>query len=196
MESTYEFKAGSLRAEAVMIQATEDKTKLYLEVTENIGELINVEGISFSINDNMEIDGKLIYFNYDPDLEGLGPFTVNYVDTFGEEIGMRKGFTAIEQYSILAVSTNMDTVRCLDLIIKSILILMRSNPEELNANLLQRVQYGQMDALDTGRMSVDETPELLYGRETIVSYTVSYSLEEPILDTILNAINLNVKFDG
>jgi hypothetical protein len=196
MESTYEFKAGSLRAEAVMIQATEDKTKLYLEVTENIGELINVEGISFSINDNMEIDGKLIYFNYDPDLEGLGPFTVNYVDTFGEEIGMRKGFTATEQYSILAVSTNMDTVRCLDLIIKSILILMRSNPEELNANLLQRVQYGQMDALDTGRMSVDETPELLYGRETIVAYTVSYSLDEIISDTILKAINLNVKFDG
>jgi hypothetical protein len=196
MESTYEFKAGSLHAEAVMIQATEDKTKLYLEVTENIGELINVEGISFSINDNMEIDGKLIYFNYDPDLEGLGPFIVNYVDTFGEEIGMRKGFTATEQYSILAVSTNMDTVRCLDLIIKSILILMRSNPEELNANLLQRVQYGQMDALDTGRMSVDETPELLYGRETIVAYTVSYSLDEIISDTILKAINLNVKFDG
>jgi hypothetical protein len=73
---------------------------------------------------------------------------------------------------------------------------MRSNPEELNANLLQRVQYGQMDALDTGRMSVDETPELLYGRETIVAYTVSYSLDEIISDTILKAINLNVKFDG
>ncbi|MNP64537.1 hypothetical protein D3C76_1600410 [compost metagenome] len=90
----------------------------------------------------------------------------------------------------------MDTVRCLDLIIKSILILMRSNPEELTSNLLQKVQYGQMDALDTGRMSVDETPELLYGRETIVSYTVSYSLDAPILDTILETIKLNVKFDG
>lgn len=184
MESTYSHKGGSLHEEQVTIQSTPEKDRLYFEVENPVGVLINVENLSFAASDNVQIEDKRIYFRYDTDLDGLGPFNIIYMDTTGDEMGVKKGFTTTEHYSILAVSTNMDTVRCLDLIIKSILIMMRSNPEELNTNLLQRVQFGQIDAIDTGRTGSDATPELLYGRETIVSYKVSYSLDAPLLQKL------------
>jgi hypothetical protein len=190
MEGTYDFKQGSLIEDESIIIATPDKDRLFLEVTRPIGELLNVEGLTFSRNDNVEVEGKRIYFNYDSELEGLGPFKVNYMELLGEEQGTQVGFTSTEQYSVLAVSTNMDTVRCLDMIIKSILILMRNNPEELNSHLLQGIQFGQIEEIPVG---TDEKPELLYGRETVVSYTVSYSLDNPLLLQTLEKINVSLK---
>ena len=151
MESSYDFKEGGLNKDDSLILATPEKDRLYLEVPKPIGNLLNIENLTLSRSDNVVIEGNRIYFNYDPDLVGLGPFSVNYEDTLGEEVGTRQGFTTTEHYSVLVVSTNMDTVRCIDLIIKSILILMRSNPEEHTNNLLQRLRFGQVEAIDTGR---------------------------------------------
>lgn len=190
IEETYDFKEGGMRKDSSLILANPEKNRLYFEVEEPIGDLINVEGLTFSTQDNAKVEANRIYFNYDPTLEGLGPFNINYTVMNGDEVGLRKGFTTTEHYSVLAISTNMDTVRCLDLIIKAILILMRDNPEELTHYLLQRLQFGQIEAIPTG---TDEQPELLYGRETIVTYKVSYSLEAPTLG-ILEEIILSLKF--
>lgn len=185
LEGNYDFKEGFLHTESSVIHATAEKDRLYLEVSKPIGELISVEGITFSSSDNVTIEENRVYFRYDESLVGVGPFEVNYVEKLGEEHGSKKGFTATEQYSILVVSTNMDTVRCLDLIIKAILILMRSNPEEQTNYILQETQFGQIEEIDTGRTGSDgATPEILYGRETIVSYKVSYSLDAPTLQSI------------
>jgi hypothetical protein len=181
LEGSYDYKNGLLKEEEVLLTATPEKDRLYFEVSQPIGELINVEGITFAASDNLSVEGKRIYFNYDSDLENIGSFNVNYMETLGDEVGLMKGFTATEHYSILAVSTNMDTVRCLDLIIKAMLILMRSNPEENTNHLLQEMQFGQIEEMNVG---TDVTPELLYGRETIVCYRVSYSLDAPVLKTL------------
>jgi hypothetical protein len=194
LEDTYDFKEGYIQEEQADIQETPEKDRLFLEVSKPIGDLVSVEGLSFAASDNVVVEGNRVYFRYDSDLVGLGPFNVNFIDTLGDEVGLKKGFTTTEHYSVLAVSTNMDTVRCLDLIIKSILILMRDNPEELNHNLLQRIQFGQIQELDTGRTGSDgQTPEMLYGRETIVTYKVSYSLDAPLLQR-LDEIKLNLKY--
>lgn len=194
MEGSYDFKVGGLQTDQATIQALPDNSKLFLEVTKPIGKLDNVENMSFATSDNVTIDGNRIYFTYDQTLVGVGPLTVFYEDTLGAEIGIKQGFTATEHYSVLAVSTNMDTVRCLDLIIKAILILMRSNPDEQTNNLLQRLQFGQIQAQDTGSTGADNSPILLYGRETIVTYTVSYSLDAAITNT-LQTINVNLQAD-
>jgi hypothetical protein len=191
LEGSYEYKNGQLREEEVLITSTPEKDRLYFEVSKPIGELLNVAGMTFAASDNLTIEGNRIYFNYDSDLEGLGSFQVYYMEYLGDEVGLMKGFTATEHYSILVVSTNMDTVRCLDLIIKAILILMRSNPEENTNNLLQEVQFGQVEEMNVG---TDVTPELLYGRETIVCYRVSYSLDAPTLG-VLEKILLNIKHE-
>src|SRR5690606_36644327 len=148
-------------------------------------EIVNIE------DENAEKKGR-IYFKYDPDLLGLEPFNVIYEGKLGKDHGFKMGFTTTEHYSVLVVSTNMDTVRCLDLIVKAILILMRNNPEELNKPVLQRLQFGQIEQVDTGRQKSEGRPELLYGRETIVSYRVSYNLDAPLLQT-LDKIKIKVQ---
>lgn len=194
LEDTYYFKEKGFRSDSTIITATPERDRLYMEVVEDIGELVNIEGLIFADSDNVKIEGKRIYFKYDPELEGL-QFVVNYNATTGaEEQGVKKGFTTVEQYSVLIVSTNMDTVRCLDLIVKAILIMMRDNTEEQNNHLLQRLQFGQIEEIDTGRrvgIGGAEVPEMLYGRETVVTYTVSYSLDVPM--TKLKDIILNTK---
>lgn len=193
IEGTYDFKEGSFFSPKATVQHDLESDRLYLEVEHPIGELINVEGLAFSRNDGVQLEDNRIYFTYDEQLLGL-EFVVNYTASSGDEHGIKKGYTTTESYSILAVSTNMDTVRCLDLIIKSIMILMRANAEENSMYLLQRIQFGQIQEVDTGRTSGDGVPEILYGRETIVTYTVSYTLDAPLLGTI-EKILLNIKYE-
>jgi hypothetical protein len=194
LEGTYDFKEDSFRKEReIVVQADEEKERCFLEVELPIGHLNNVEGLQFSRSDNVEVEANRIYFKYDPELEGL-EFNVNYEaqNPIGEEVGFKKGFTSTEHYSILVVSTNMDTVRCLDLIVKAILILMRSNAEENTNFLLQKLQFGQIEEIPVG---TETTPEILYGRESIVTYTASYSLDAPLLDTVLKEIKLKINFE-
>jgi hypothetical protein len=194
IEGTYDFKQGGLHKDPSYIYETPEQDRLYLEVGYPIGDLLNIENLILTESDSPEVEGNRIYFRHDGDLVGLGPFNVNYVETQGDEQGLNKGFTATEHYSVLAISNNMDTVRCLDLMIKSILILMRSNPEELNYLLLQSLKFGQVEEINVGTTS-DGVPELLYGRETIVTYEVSYSLDAPLLKSF-DEIKLNTRFSG
>ncbi|AEW47223.1 hypothetical protein BCP78_0216 [Bacillus phage BCP78] len=184
-EGTYGFKEGSLIAETSVIHTTPEQDELYFEVSKPIGELVLVEGITFSASDNKRVEGNRIYFAYDPTLAVLtDEFMVTYVEYREEEVGLKQGFTATEHYSVLVVSTNMDTVRCLDLIVKSILIMMRANVEEHTNMLLQRLQFGQIEPVVTGNSADGTVPEILYGRETIVEYKTSYNLDAPLLNKI------------
>ncbi|QFP93367.1 UNVERIFIED_ORG: hypothetical protein Xoosp15_102 [Xanthomonas phage Xoo-sp15] len=194
-EDTYLFKQGAFRVEESLIHVTDDKKRLYFEVSKPIGELEVVKNFEFSREDNVTIEGNRVYFAYDPELATiLDPFTVVYMELVGEEVGLKQGFTATEYYSVLVVSTNMDTVRCLELIVKAIFILMRSNPEELTNNLIQRLKFGQIEEINLGREN-GSNPEILYGRETIVSYKTSYNLDAPLLDK-LEKIMVNMKVKG
>jgi hypothetical protein len=192
LEGTYEHKDGGLKRELITIQHDEQTNTCFFEVEEPIAHknTVRVEGISFAKSDNLTVDNTKVSFKYDPFF--LGDYYVQYEATYGEEIGLKKGFTATEHYSILVVSTNMNTVRCLDLIIKAILILMRSNPEENSSYLLQKLQFGQIEEIPIG---TEQNPEILYGRESIVTYATSYSLDAPILDAVLKNILLNIDYD-
>lgn len=203
LEDTYGFKETGVMAEQSIIKRyEEEENRLYFELSHNIGELITIEGLIFAKSDDVVIKDNKIIFNYDPMLEGRG-FVVKYVATVSEEDentygikrseqGLKKGFTTLEHYSILVLSTNMDVVRCLDLLVKAILIMMRNNPEEHNNLLLQRLQFGQIESIQTNPdESTKARPEILYGRETIVTYKVSYSLDME-LDK-LEEITFNLK---
>ncbi|AGB62601.1 hypothetical protein [Bacillus phage phiAGATE] len=192
LEGDYLFKEEGTVTETSTIQASADNSKLFIEVEKEIGLLINVAEITFATSDNVTTKGNRIYFTYDEELIGMD-VTVHYEVKGDEEAGFKRGFTATEQYSILAISTNMDTVRCLDLIIKAIMILMRSNAEESNNFQLQKLQFGQTEEIP---VNTDVKPEILYGRETIVSYTSSYSLDSPITDAILEHIKVTVHLNN
>lgn len=189
-EGTYEFKQGEFAKESCI--ATKEGDKLFFEVANLIGNLNNVENLMFSVTDGVLVEGNRVYFNYDPDIEGT-EFNVNYTPIEGKEMGITKGFTSHEAYSVTAVSTNMDTVRCIDLLLKAIFILMRDNPEEQTGLLLQRLQFGQIEEIDTGRTGANGAiPEMLFGREIITSYEVSYGLDSPTV-TSLEDIAIRMK---
>jgi hypothetical protein len=195
MEETYDVKETGLIKEQSTIQAEKgDHPRNYFELSKEIGSFNNIEGLIFSTSDHMTIEKNRIYFAYDPTLIGE-TFIVVYTEKLGDEIGMKKGFLSQEHYSVLTVSTNMDTVRCLDQIMKAIFILMRANPEENTNFLLQKLQFGQIEEMKVGG-DEEAVPEILYGRETIVTYTTSYSLDAPITDAILKEILINLKFKG
>jgi len=191
IEGTYEVKEDGVKREMQVIRAEEGNERCYFEVEYPIADLNSVEGFSFAKSDNRTIEKDKIFFKYDASLVGE-EFIINYVASAGDEIGLKKGFTTTEHYSVLVISTNMDTVRCLDLIIKAILILMRNNPQELTSLLLQKVKFGQIEEIPVG---AEENPEILYGRESIVTYRTSYNLDAPILDTVLKHILLNINYD-
>lgn len=199
LEDIYAYKETGINKDKSLVQVTDDGSKLFLEVNNPIGELVNVENLSFSASDKVSTEGNRVYFTKEQNESLLDhEFNVNYIGTSNKNTqGLKKGFTSTEQYTIVALSTNMDIVRCIDLLLKAIFIMMRDNPEELNNHLLQNLQFGQIEELDVGKTDGSpsgKAPELLYGRETIVTYTVSYSLDDPILQK-LKDILVNTELD-
>ncbi|USL89484.1 head-tail connector protein [Bacillus phage vB_BceH_LY2] len=194
-EGTYSFPEGDLIKETSTVQVDTSTGRMYFELSKPIGDIEGVHGIAFGSNE-VKIEGNRMYFDYSETLENTPPFTIYYTEKaqglMSGKQGIKQGFTTTEHYSILVISTNMDTVRCLDLIMKAILILMRSNEEEHTNNLLQKIKFGQIEEINTGTGSDGQTPEILYGRETIVTYTPSYSLDSPILKRITE-FNINSK---
>ncbi|ADH03166.1 gp20 [Bacillus phage W.Ph.] len=202
LESTYSNPEVRLRSQVCDVKIASDE-RMYFEVDYPVSSMESVSNVTFTDKDNITYEGNRIYFNYSSDLEGLGGFTVWYNEASAKssrvgEFGVRSGFTSTEHYSILVISTNMDIVRCLDLLLKAVLIYMRSNAEEQTNYLLQGISYGQMEEMNSKDGS--DTPEILYGRETIVTYTTSYSLDVPIVNKIeeivLNNKNITLNTQG
>lgn len=200
IQDTYPYPQGGITKEQATIKSLEEEGKAYFEVTRKIGELVNVENLAFSRKDNVEVIDNRIVFRYDEDLIGM-KFTVNYIpntyqphkdDTEEDkekgyrQQGLKKGFSATESYSLAVVSKNMDTVRCIDLVMKAVLIMMRDNAEEQNNTLLQSLQFHQLEEIPMP--GEGSTTEIIYGRETIVTYNTTYSLDVPLMERIKHLI--------
>ncbi|AGY48479.1 hypothetical protein Spock_79 [Bacillus phage Spock] len=198
-ESTYGAPSRGLLSEQSAVKVDQTNGKMYLEVSKPIAEVDSVTGITFSKGE-LEYKGNRMYFDYNEVLENLEPFTVWYEAESENparkgEFGVRSGFTTTEYYSILVLSTNMNTVRCLDLLLKAVLIYMRSTAEEHTNNLLQGVKFGQIDEIPVGENAGGGAKaETLYGRETIIKYVTSYSLDVPI-ENMIKELQINSKFN-
>jgi hypothetical protein len=195
IESLYTYKAGRHHKEIAVAQADDEKEWLFFEVTHPIGELESVEDIAFSRDDDVHVEGNKVLFRYDSSIEGE-EFYVNYGSTSGDGVGTKKGFTTLEYFSVVPISTNMDVVRCLDALMKAVFILMRENPEEQRGVMLQKLSFKGVEPLNP---TDDNNPELLYGREIIVSYTVTYSLDIEFpeqVDEIILKERLGREYEG
>lgn len=187
IEGDYGNREGEYKA--VKTVATKEGDRLYFQVPDTIGVFQSLSSIEFAEDDDVKIEGNRLSFNYDPAIEGLVS-TMYYTstpDTTVENFGTVKGFTARENVSIVGVSTNIDTARCLDLIVKVILITMRDNLQEQSYYGLQTLTFGALTALDTG---LDLN---LYGRPVNISFLVSYGVD---LDFNVKLNNLILKERG
>ncbi|AAY53325.1 hypothetical protein [Listeria phage P100plus] len=180
IEGTYEYKEDSLRKETVV--ATREGTELFLETKELIGSIEGIPNLSFSESDNKRIEGKRLYFSYEgnADIEGVS-FDIIYtskVDLESDPVGLKKGFTSRDNITVVGLSTNMDTARCLDAILKVILIIMRENLEEKSYYSLQTTQFSDMSPVIMG----EEKP--VFGRPVTMSYTISYTVDFNLVNQI------------
>ena len=173
-EGTYDTREGGTNREPVSIQVDYESNRLFMEVAKPIASIDGYDGITFSKSDEVTLEGNRIYFKLVTNEHLIGAdIVVNYTDKLDNlnPIGIKKGFTSRDTVIITPLSTNMDTSRCLDALLKVILIIMRQTVEEQSAYALQTAYFEPMQALETG------ADRIAFGRPLTIAYTVSYSLD-------------------
>lgn len=85
--------------------------------------------------------------------------------------GVSLGFTAKDSIVVQAVSNNEDTVRCLDSILKYVLIIMRSSSRESRFYQIANISSDGLQFADN--MQLDNPVFVI---PTVVTYEVSYSV--------------------
>lgn len=173
VESTFQYRDTGDRIEPTIIEAEDDR--LYLETLHPIGDYEGSDTLSLSESDNAEIIDNRVYFKRagNENLIGLA-LTVYY--TSREELpddpkGVQKGYTSRDTIEVTPVSDNMDTARCLDALMKVILIIMLEDVEEKTTYGLQSANFSPMQNL------VTDADRIIFGRPLTLSYTVSYAID-------------------
>lgn len=174
-EGTFQNHSGTTRKERTSVQHDTTSNRLYLETATPIADLYGLEGIEFAESDNVLVKGNRITFEYfgNETLIGLEVVIV-YTELLSDRqtVGVKKGFTMEETVIISPISTNMDTLRCLDALMKVILIVMRESIEEQTSMALQKSVFEPIQNVDSVRV---DSP--VYTRPLTLIYTLSYSLD-------------------
>lgn len=174
-EGTFQDHSGTTHKEKTSIQHDTTTNRLYLETTTPIADLYGLEGIEFAESDNVLVKGNRVTFEYlgNEHLIGLDVVLV-YTELLSDRktVGVKKGFTMEETVIISPISTNMDTLRCLDALMKVILIVMRESIEEQTSMSLQKSVFEPIQNVDSVRA---DSP--VYTRPLTLIYTLSYSLD-------------------
>lgn len=100
--------------------------------------------------------------------------------------GVNVGFNATDSIVVQSVSNNEDTVRCLDSLLKYILIIMRSTQQEGN---FYQLAHMTSEGLQIGDETLDNPVFVI---PTVVTYEVTYSVRNDSLSAI-KRIMLNGK---
>jgi len=191
VEGTFTFREGEEAYENSVIEDGGDN--LYIELSQPIGAFHSATSVSFSKSDNLTIDGNRLVFRKagNERLVGLR-IGINYlskveVDQDEDPVGLQKGYSSNEEIEITPISTNMDTARCLDAILKVIMIVMLDNREEKTGFLLQKLTFNGMQNI------VSDTDRLVFGRpltvEYVVTYSVDYDLTQKLTSVILRGLD-------
>lgn len=170
VQGTFDTQSGDTLVEKSI--AVREDDRLVFTVKNNIDTVLHVEDIAFATFDDMRIEGNKITFRYDTNesYEGYNAI-ITYVEQTGTHKGMVKGFTVNEQATIVGLSYNVDVARCLDAILKMILISMRDSVQEQQTYQLQNLSFGDMAPI------IEDGEEMIFGRPTIISYTSSVDID-------------------
>ena len=178
LQGVYDYANGETLSESSV--AVREGKELCFTVSKDIYKVINIEDIEFSKADRLRFEGNKIYFAYEGNEEYEGyNGRVNYVEKTGNTKGLVKGMTINEQVTIVGLSHNVDVARCLDALLKMILISMRDSIAEQQTFQLQTLSFGDLAPI------IGEGESMIFGRPTIVQYTSSMDMDY----TITNDIN-------
>lgn len=159
--------------------AVREDDKLVFTVSKPIGELIKVLDIEFAKIDELHYKDNKVYFNYrdNEDYENYNAEII-YSEKKNDSKGLVKGFTVEEQVTVVGMSYNVDVARCLDAVLKMILISMRDSIEEQQTFQLQNLNFGDIAPI------IEDGDSMVFGRPTIIRYTSSLDLDYTLTQDI------------
>lgn len=161
------------------VTVQKDEAGYFVELTQPLYDVVSIEEVSnpeYVIDTEADDDdpnrlnltdaiallkGKKITVSYN--VEDSGPRK-----DYG---GVSLGFAAKDSIVVQAVSNNEDTVRCLDSILKYVLIIMRSSSRESRFYQIANVSSEGLQIADN--MALDNP---VYVIPTVITYEVSYSV--------------------
>lgn len=194
VEGTFINKEKGYRSEDLDVKV--DNNRLYVEASEEIGEYISSSDVAFAESDNLKIEGNRLYFALMGNEILLDrainiKYSSKYPATDGEDPhGTYRGFTASESVSITSLSNNTDTVRCLDAILKVILIMLRQSDQEQNYYSLQKTRFSALAPV------INDGETRVMGRTVTLTYTSSYFVEYNVANSIKEIIFRRTMKDG
>jgi hypothetical protein len=185
---THDQAQGDVLVEKVKatVDTSGDKPQVYLQVTNPIESLVQVQ----YFQGNYQLNNNRIYIPYMPQIdysnfESKVTYIPQRVDFQGKKYTHNQtiafGMDVQENYTIDCLSNSLDTLRCLDALLKVIFIYMRRNPDEQTEYRLAKLQFNGEDLLSQLSNETDSTyGNQTYYRRTEISYLVTYSVDSTV----------------
>lgn len=179
IQGTYDYREDDVEEEIAEVKR--DGDLLYFDTSKPVGAYIGSKVLSLSEEDNMRIEDGKIVFNYfnNEDLEDR-EFEIYYSSKVPDEDvkGLGKGYISNDTVGIVPISSNIDTVRCLDAILRVILITLRDSKEEKIDFALQNVTFADLQPI------IQDGEMVVFGRPCTMRYKVTNSVNFDIADEI------------
>ena len=137
-----------------------------------------------SDNNILRVEGNKIYISWTSIMKNaIGSYVTVIYNTNNEVTDASTdldsiGYDLEETYAIDVISSNMDTLRCLDLLLKTCLAVMRQNPMEQSLAKIQSLSFNGVDLIqeiNTSNNSLNGNQ--LYYRRALINYLVPYSVD-------------------
>lgn len=159
-----------------------------------IGDLIDIKEFDIP-RDNITIEDKKItlllgaqnIYNFGL-LDEDFIVTVKYMPmTDKETFGTVRGYNVTEDVRVIMMSSNLNTLRIMDTLMKASLILMRNFDKEQETYALANASYSGNSPIDQD--TLPNLPYPIYGRQVDITYHVTYGIDNRTTQ-ILKDINL------
>lgn len=172
VQGTYTYSENDFESETVTLEKQGDRWAF--PTTHPVGDYFNSADISFSDSDDFQISPLgVASFAYtgNEHLENVQlRITYSSKKSNSTTPGLLLGYTSLDQISIVPISTNVDIVRCLDMLLRVVLITMRDNHEEKIDFALQSLEFGDLQPV------IDNGETVVFGRPCTLGYTVTNSV--------------------
>jgi len=155
---------------------------LMVETEEPIERLLSFKNVSLK-GANVHVEDKYVYIPYQKSLDSLDNVEdkITYIPSREDDViprdGVLRGYDLTESYTIDTISSNIDMLRCIDNLLKTILITMRQNVNEQTEYRLAQLNFSGLDLLDPINSPTDSARgnQIFYRRAEVV-YGVTYSI--------------------
>jgi hypothetical protein len=180
VEGTYEGK-GYITKERIEINGFEIKEGLEYAVATTKKEILRVDTISEIASDYITYEGNKVYIQVSNVFEH-GTFTIGdsftcmYYQKVNEKVGASIGYVAREEVLISVVSNNMDTIVCLDMLVKVCIITMRESLRDKMMTDLPKISHTPIAPIDPEL--IPGTPNIIYNRDYSLVYTVTNTIDK------------------